>query len=245
MLKKVGLLLVSAVLIVSCSRGNAVTAEEEALPEVPGSIYSLEKPQALDDSFSYVFGYMLASSAGVYGEGIDYQYIARGVLDFGSGASFFSSEEMSRIASEYQRTAMAEAQARLGEISSQNKADAQSFLSVNGQRAGVMTTESGLQYEILESGSGEEANPDSVVSAHYSLTLLDGRLADSSYERGEPTELDLQSVIPGFREGVSLMRVGDRYRFWVPPELGYGETAHPGIEPNSLLIFDVSLLDID
>ena len=86
MLKKVGLLLVSAVLIVSCSRGNAVTAEEEALPEVPGSIYSLEKPQALDDSFSYVFGYMLASSAGVYGEGIDYQYIARGVLDFGSGA---------------------------------------------------------------------------------------------------------------------------------------------------------------
>ncbi|MBO8436492.1 MAG: FKBP-type peptidyl-prolyl cis-trans isomerase [Spirochaetes bacterium] len=244
MLKKVFLLLFAAVLLVSCSRGNAVSADEEAIPDVSSGIYSLDKPAKLEDSFSYVFGYMLASSAGIYKD-IDYQYVARGVLDYSSGSPFFSSDEMSRIASEYQRSAMAEVQERLELISRENLAVAESFLNVNGQRNGVVTTDSGLQYEILESGNGKEASPDSTVTLHYKLTLLDGTLADSSYERGEPSVFNLADMIPGFREGVALMKVGDRYRFWIPPELGYGLNAPSGIGPNSLLIFDVNLLGVE
>ena len=243
MLKKVILLLFSAVLIVSCSRGIAVSADEEAIPETSGGVYSLGKPSEVEDSFSYVFGYMLASSAGVYRD-IDYQYVARGVLDYSSGSPFFTADEMSRISSEYQRNAMAEAQKRFGAISKENLTAAESFLKVNGQRNGVVTTDSGLQYEILESGSGEEARADSTVKIHYKLTLLDGTLADSSYERGEPSVFQLSDVIEGFREGVALMREGDRYRFWVPPELGYGLNAPSGIGPNALLIFDVNLISV-
>ena len=245
MLKKVVVLLFSAVLIVSCSRGNAVTADDASLPQVQGSVYGLEKPETLDDSFSYVFGYMLASSALVYGDGINYQYVARGVLDYSAGGSFFSQSEMSGIASEYQRKAMAEAQERFGEISVRNGEDADNFLAVNGQRAGVVTTPSGLQYEVLQRGSGDEAYPGATVTVDYTLTLLDGTLADSSYERGEPSVFSLDELIPGFSEGVSLMRAGDRYRFWIPPELGYGVNPPAGIEPNSLLIFDVDLIGVD
>ena len=243
MLKKVTLLLFSAVLIVSCSRGNAVVSEGSAMPSVSGSVYSLEKPENLSDSFSYVFGYMLASSAGVYRDGIDYNYVARGVLDYAAASPFFSSDEMTGIASEYQRKAMARMQERFSSVSASNLQDAESFLEVNSQRPGVSTTSSGLQYEMLSKGEGDAVDPDSIVAVHYRLTLLDGTLADSSYERGVPTEIDLADMLPGIREGISMMNVGDSYRFWVPPELGYGDDPPSGIGPNSLLIFDVELLD--
>ncbi len=245
MLKKVALLLFSAVLIVSCSRGIAVAEDEEALPEMMGGVYSLGKPESLEDSFSYVFGYMLASSAGVYGEAFDYQYMARGILDYSSGASFFTDSEMSGIASEYQREAMALAQQHFSSVSRENLADAEEFLSINIQRNGVKSTESGLQYEVLKEGTGEHPDSNSTVTVHYRLTLLDGTLADSSYERGEPSVFNLQDVIPGFREGVMLMNEGARYRFWIHPDLGYGQNAPTGIQPNSLLIFDVYLMGID
>ena len=245
MLKKVALLLFSAVLIVSCSRGIAVAEDGKALPEMAGGVYGLAKPEALEDAFSYVFGYMLASSAGVYGEGFDYAYMARGVLDYSSGSSFYSDSEMSGITSEYQRASMAEAQQQFSAVSVQNLSDAEEFLTINGQRNGVVTTLSGLQYEVLKEGGGVQPTEDSTVTLHYRLTLLDGTLADSSYERGEPTVLKLSTVIPGFREGVLLMKEGGRCRFWIHPDLGYGMNPPTGIEPNSLLIFDAYLIDVE
>ena len=245
MLKKVFVLLFSAVLIVSCSRGNAVTADTGEIPDVSGSVYALDKAEDLEDAFSYVFGYMLASSAGIYGGGIDFQYAARGVMDYGSGTSLFTADEMSAIASEYQRETMAEAQARFDVLSDQNKSDAEGFLDINGQRNGVITTPSGLQYEILSEGDGSGADENSYVTVDYRITLLDGTLADSSYERGLPTSIALEDAIPGFREGVALMHEGDRFRFWIPPELGFGIDAPSGIGPNALLIMDVYLRSAD
>ena len=245
MLKKVFVLLFSAVLIVSCSRGNAVTADTGEIPDVSGSVYALDKPEDLEDAFSYVFGYMLASSAGIYGGGIDFRYAARGVMDYGSGISLFTADEMSAIASEYQRETMAEAQARFDVLSDQNKSDAEGFLDINGQRNGVITTPSGLQYEILSEGNGSGADENSYVTVDYRITLLDGTRADSSYERGLPTSIALEDAIPGFREGVALMHEGDRFRFWIPPELGFGIDAPSGIGPNALLIMDVYLRSAD
>lgn len=124
----------------------------------------------------------------------------------------------------------------------------QAFLEKNKQRAGVKTTESGLQYEILEEGPAEGDSPTeaNIVSVHYRGTLLDGSEFDSSHARGEPAQFPLAQVIPGWTEGVQLMSEGDKFRFYIPPSLAYGETGTPGgpIGPNETLIFEVELLEV-
>jgi len=123
----------------------------------------------------------------------------------------------------------------------------QNFLAENGQRAGVTTTASGLQYEVLEEGAAGGAMPSesSNVTVHYHGTLVDGTVFDSSVERGQPASFPLNGVIPGWTEGVQLMKVGDKFRFTIPSDLAYGPNgAPPTIPPNATLIFDVELLEV-
>jgi FKBP-type peptidyl-prolyl cis-trans isomerase len=120
------------------------------------------------------------------------------------------------------------------------------FLLENGRKKGVQTTKSGLQYEIIERGGGAHPQKDSVVVVHYTGSLIDGTVFDSSRERDEPATIPLGQVIPGWSEGIQLMRVGGRSRFFIPPNLAYGEEdAIEEIPPNSVLIFDVELLEIE
>jgi FKBP-type peptidyl-prolyl cis-trans isomerase len=118
----------------------------------------------------------------------------------------------------------------------------------NGKKAGVKTTASGLQYEVLTKGKAGGRSPTDAnkVSVHYEGRLLDGSVFDSSYQRGEPIEFPLARVIPGWTEGVQLMNEGDKFRFFIPPNLGYGPRGTPGgpIGPNEALIFDVELLKV-
>ena len=121
------------------------------------------------------------------------------------------------------------------------------FLEDNGQRPEVMITDSGLQYEVLEEGEAGADSPraSDTVTVHYHGTLIDGTVFDSSVERNEPATFGLNQVISGWTEGVQLMKVGDKYRFYIPPELAYGEAGAGGIiGPNATLIFDVELLEI-
>ena len=121
------------------------------------------------------------------------------------------------------------------------------FLEDNGQRPEVMITASGLQYEVLEEGEAGADSPraSDTVTVHYHGTLIDGTVFDSSVERNQPATFGLNQVISGWTEGVQLMKVGDKYRFYIPPELAYGETGAGGIiGPNATLIFDVELLEI-
>lgn len=125
---------------------------------------------------------------------------------------------------------------------------ANDFLSENAKKDGVETTESGLQYQVLTQGSGDGKSPEGqdTVEVHYQGTLLNGTEFDSSYARGETIEFPLNRVIPGWTEGVQLMNEGDKYRFFLPPELGYGEMGTPGgpIGPNEALIFEVELISV-
>jgi FKBP-type peptidyl-prolyl cis-trans isomerase FklB len=121
------------------------------------------------------------------------------------------------------------------------------FLEDNGQRPEVTVTASGLQYEVLEEGEAGANSPSAsdTVTVHYHGTLIDGTVFDSSVERNQPATFGLNQVISGWTEGVQLMKVGDKYRFYIPPELAYGETGAGGIiGPNATLIFDVELLEI-
>ena len=139
-----------------------------------------------------------------------------------------------------------------GLIEEESKAEAaktlsegQEFLAENAKRDGVTVTESGLQYEVLTDAEGEKPAAEDIVTVHYSGTLVDGTVFDSSIERGEPATFPLNQVIPGWTEGVQLMPVGSKYKLVIPSELGYGEAGAGTIPGNAVLIFEVELLDIE
>ena len=127
----------------------------------------------------------------------------------------------------------------------ENLAIGQTFLAQNKAVEGVSETASGLQYQILQRGKGtEHPTASSKVTVHYHGSLLDGTVFDSSVDRDKPISFGLNQVIPGWTEGVQLMVVGDKFKFFIPSKLGYGDRAAGKIAPSSLLIFEVTLLKI-
>lgn len=127
----------------------------------------------------------------------------------------------------------------------QIKEEGEKFLEENKTKSGVITTESGLQYQVITEGNGPKPTASDRVQVHYTGTLLDGTVFDSSVERGEPATFGVTQVIQGWQEGLQLMPVGSKYIFWIPSELAYGErNAGQLIKPNSTLKFEVELLEI-
>lgn len=126
-----------------------------------------------------------------------------------------------------------------------NKEEGEKFLAENGKKSGVITTESGLQYQVMTEGTGAKPTATDKVKVHYTGTLLDGTKFDSSVDRGEPAVFGVNQVIKGWQEGLQLMPVGSKYIFWIPSELAYGTRGAGGdIKPNSVLKFEVELLEI-
>ncbi|AFU98927.1 FKBP-type peptidyl-prolyl cis-trans isomerase [Simiduia agarivorans] len=124
-------------------------------------------------------------------------------------------------------------------------ADGEAYLAENGKREGVVTLASGLQYEVINEGSGDKPSRESTVRTHYHGTLTDGTVFDSSYQRGEPAEFPVGGVIAGWTEALQLMPVGSKWRLHIPYQLAYGERgAGASIPPFAALVFDVELLDI-
>ena len=136
-------------------------------------------------------------------------------------------------------------QAQATAAADRNKTEGDAFLARNKTVKGVFTTRSGLQYMVLRQGAGPLPKPGERVRVNYQGSLLDGTVFDSSYERGQPAEFGLSQVIAGWAEGVGMMPVGGKYRFWIPGSLGYGAAGSPPtIGPNALLVFDVELLGV-
>lgn len=125
------------------------------------------------------------------------------------------------------------------------KAEGEAFLAENAKKAGVKTTASGLQYEVLTEGKGTAPKASDTVTVHYKGTLINGETFDSSYDRGQPVSFPLQNVIPGWTEGLQLMKPGAKYKFVIPSALAYGERgAGAKIGPNSTLVFEVELISL-
>jgi FKBP-type peptidyl-prolyl cis-trans isomerase len=127
--------------------------------------------------------------------------------------------------------------------SEKNRAEGEAFLAENRLKAGVVTTASGLQYEVISEGTGAKPAASDMVQVNYEGTFLDGTVFDSSYERGEPLTFPLNGVIPGWTEGVQLMSEGSTYRFFIPSDLAYGDGGGR-MPPNAMLIFKVELISI-
>ncbi len=131
-------------------------------------------------------------------------------------------------------------------VAIENASAGSAFLAENAKDPDVSSTESGLQYKILQPGTGDtHPNASDNVKVHYHGTLIDGRIFDSSVDRGEPISFGLNQVIKGWTEGVQLMVVGEKRRLFIPSELAYGQSSTGIITPGSTLIFDVELLEIN
>jgi len=129
-------------------------------------------------------------------------------------------------------------------IADENKNTAADFWTENAKKEGVEQTRSGLQYLVLEEGNGKSPAATDMVKVHYHGTLLDGSVFDSSVDRGQPISFGLNQVIPGWTEGLQLMKEGGKTRLFIPSELAYGDRAAGTIPPGSLLIFDVELIEV-
>jgi len=145
----------------------------------------------------------------------------------------------------YQQQLQEEQTKQIEELAQKNKDAGAAFLAENGNRDGVQTTESGLQYEVVTEGTGDKPAETDTVKVHYTGELISGEVFDSSRERGEPVSFALNQVIPGWTEGLQLMNKGARYKLFIPSELAYGPGGNRAIGPNETLIFDVELLDIN
>ena len=188
---------------------------------------------------SYAFGFVIGGDLKTTGLEFDYAALSRGLRDAMEGGDprFSMEESVERVQTAFR--------AAMEKRAAESQAGEARYLSENGQKDGVVTTESGLQYEVITEGDGEKPGAHDTVKVNYEGTLTDGKVFDSSWDRGEPAEFPVDAVIPGWAEGVRLMNVGSTYRFFIPSSLAYGpQGAGQLIPPYSTLVFRVELLEI-
>ncbi|MBQ2170264.1 MAG: FKBP-type peptidyl-prolyl cis-trans isomerase [Paludibacteraceae bacterium] len=193
------------------------------------------------DKVSYALG--LSMGQNLMGSGVEslnYQDLAKGIEDVLTHQQpQISYQEAQQVLGQY----FQELEAK---VAGQAKADGEKFLQENAKREGVKTTASGLQYEVLEPSLGQKPKATDTVRVHYEGTLIDGTVFDSSYRRGESITFPLNGVIRGWTEGLQLMSIGSKYKFYIPYQLAYGERgAGASIPPYAALIFTVELLGIE
>lgn len=222
---------------------RATLAARNGMPGAP------EAPPPVDRAKvgQLVGGYIVGPSLLPIQDELEMPLFLRGVRDASSGGKLLlAADQVQPVLDAFGTRVRAKAQEQAAAAASKNEAEGKAFLAKNRQQKGVFTTPSGLQYMVLRQGNGPRPKPTDTVRVNYAGSLLDGTVFDSSYERGEPIEFPLNGVIPGWTEGLGLMPVGAKYRFWIPAALGYGATGTPGgpIGPNATLVFDVELLAI-
>ncbi len=212
----------------------------------PGVAPGTKAPAVAKDKVGYLVGTDVGRSLAPIKDEIDLPVFLGAMRTLmASGKPLMNDTEISQVREAFSKRMQAREEARVADLARRNLEEGAAFLAKNKAVKGVITTSSGLQYMVLRQGPGQRPRLSDRVRVSYQGTLLDGTVFDSSYERGQPAEFALNQVIAGWTEGVSLMPVGAKYRFWIPASIAYGERGSPpSIGPNAALAFDVELLDI-
>ncbi len=197
------------------------------------------------DTISYIIGADVSGNLANNGIEINPEIFMQGFMDkINSVDTIFTQEEIQNILMEFQKDLQIKQQEKMNQESLENKLKGQEFLEENKKKYGVVVTSSGLQYKVITEGTGKKPLATSKVKVHYEGKLIDGTIFDSSYQRGETIEFQLNQVIPGWTEGLQLMSEGSIYELYIPSELGYGDRSIPGIPAGSVLIFKVELFSV-
>lgn len=203
------------------------------------------KPKTTKDTSSYAVGQQIGKSLMDQGLDLDVTMLVAGLQDVIAGKPLLTEAELAASMQALQAEATAKQQAEAALKGAGNVKKGEEFLAGNKKLPGVLTTPSGLQYKVVTEGKGKKPTKDNTVKVHYTGTLLDGSVFDSSVKRGEPIEFPLSGVIAGWTEGVQLMTEGSKYMFYIPSNLAYGPNgAGQSIGPDETLIFEVELLSI-
>ena len=194
---------------------------------------------------SYMIGMDVAKSLEPIKDEIDVATLSQAITTvFNGKPTKLTQAEAEKIRNEFSQMLQQKMAAKAAEAGQKNLKEGAAFLAANKAKPGVRTTASGLQYQVIREGSGPKPTATDKVRVNYKGTLLDGTVFDSSYDRGEPVEFQLNQVIPGWTEGVALMPVNSKYKFWIPSDLAYGPNGQPPIGANATLVFEVELLGI-
>lgn len=214
------------------------TAAEEKPGESAGGEVALNNTM---DKVSYAMGLQMGQNFKAGGVEVNLEMFVQGVRDGLSEAEpALRPEEMRQVMQDFQKEMMAKQQAE----AVKNLAESKAFLEENKNKPGVTVSASGLQYKILTEGTGQRPTASDRVKVHYRGTLINGEEFDSSYKRGQPAEFAVKGIIKGWTEALQLMKKGAKWQLFIPPNLAYGQRGTPNIGPNSVLIFEVELLDI-
>ena len=198
------------------------------------------------DQLGYSYGYVMGRTNAETLKDINLDAFIQGIKEGFSGQkATLTDEEMAKALAQYKQQSEAKQMLEFKKTADENAQLGSAFLTENAKKSSVITRPSGLQYTIIQQGTGKSPSAKSKVSVNYEGRLIDGTVFDSSIARNEPIEFQVSQVIPGWTEGLQLMKEGAKYRFFIPAKLAYGEIgAGDAIAPNSTLIFDVELLKV-
>ena len=239
----------SALLAVSFSVAAAQQEPAPTLTNTPPALAAAPAPVAprfTEDQLLETFGWFVGKRIGITELKFTPEQTAAMIKGLQAAAAGQDAPyKLEEIGPEMDKFMQAKQEAYMAELKRQGLEASAKFLTEIKAKAGVVVLPSGLVYEIVQPGTGAFPKATDIVKVHYTGTLIDGSVFDSSVQRGEPAEFGLNQVIAGWTEGLTLMPVGSRYRFWIPGELAYGQAGSPPlIGPNATLVFEVELLGI-
>ncbi|MBJ8502779.1 MULTISPECIES: FKBP-type peptidyl-prolyl cis-trans isomerase [Acinetobacter] len=228
-MKKIGLIIATSTMSLSVFAAAPITNKSPA-----------------KEQFSYSYGYLMGRNNTDALKDLNLDIFYQGLQEGAqSKTARLTDEEMAKAINDYKKTLEAKQLVEFQKVGQQNAQAGAAFLADNAKKSGVITTKSGLQYQILKEGTGKKPKAASRVKVNYEGRLLDGTVFDSSIARNHPVEFQLSQVIAGWTEGLQTMKEGGKTRFFIPANLAYGEVgAGDTIGPNSTLIFDIELLQV-